>query len=96
MFTKLYGYLAGAGAIVLAILGAILYGREKGKQADEAKVQDITVKADVAAANTAQVESRDATDQAINALPEAPAQPVPTAAPDTAAGKHESGGWVQP
>jgi len=32
MFTKLYGYLAGAGAIVLAILGAILYGQRRASR----------------------------------------------------------------
>jgi hypothetical protein len=96
MFTKLYGYLVAFGALILAILGAIFYGREKGKEADEAKVANVEVKADVAAANTEQVESRDATDTAVNDLPAAPAQTVGTADPTTAAGKLDSGGWTKP
>lgn len=95
MFSKLWGYVVAVGVFLAAILGAIFYGREKGKQADQAEVQNVTVKADVAAADTAQVESRDATDQAVEKLPEAPPQTVGSADPKTAAGELNSGGWAK-
>lgn len=51
ILTKLYGWLAAAGALVLAIGAAILYGRSKGKADIRAKVDTAQAQQKV---NTAQ------------------------------------------
>ena len=37
MFTKLYGYIAGLGAVILAILGALGMARRSGVKAEQQK-----------------------------------------------------------
>jgi hypothetical protein len=87
LWGKVWKWIVALGAL-LAVVGAIfLKGRSSGKKADEAKIVNAQAKAEVAQANTAQMESRHETDVAVNNLPEAPTQPVGTARPDTAAGK---------
>lgn len=87
LWAKLWGYIVAAGAVVVAIGAAILYGREKGKEAMQPKVDAANANAEAATINEQHLETRHDTDAAVQALPEAPAQPLGTAVPGTAAGE---------
>jgi hypothetical protein len=84
---KIGGYFWAIVAVLGAIAGAVLYGREKGEVAEETKTQNQVAKADVKVADAKQTESRDETNVQVEKLPDAPAQQVGTADPNTAAGK---------
>lgn len=78
ILSKLYGWLAAAGALVLAVAGAFLYGRQKAK--GEAK-QDVAVanaeqKANTAAAIVNRNEVRQHVDAQVAKLPSSPVGPV--------------------
>jgi hypothetical protein len=95
MWLKLKGYLIAFGVLVAALASAVLYGREKGKQAEAVKTTNAEVKADVATANAAQNEDRHNEDVAVQKLPDAPPQLVATADPATAAGKLRDSGFTR-
>lgn len=83
------------GAAALAVVVAIFYGREKGKAVMQPKVDAANAKADAAAVNTGQLESRHETDVAIDKLPDAPAQSVADADSNSAAGQLRDGGFTR-
>jgi len=91
--TKLKEYAAIAGSLLLAICTFGLYARSRGEAAQEVKTENAQAQADVAKADTQQVESRHETDTTVNNLPEAPAQTVGAADPKTAAGQLD--GWTR-
>lgn len=92
---KLKEYAAIAFSVFLTVITFGLYMRSKGTQAQKVKTDAAVARADVAQANTAQVESRHETDIAVNNLPEAPAQSVATADPKTAAGELRDDGFTR-
>ena len=92
ILSRLYGWLAAAGAFVLAVAGAFLYGREKAK--DEAKrevaVAQAQQRANTAGAILQRNEVRRDVDAKVAALPANPvgqvtvpaSLPVPGSAAD--------------
>jgi hypothetical protein len=92
---KIKEWAAIIGSLLLAIVTFGLYARSRGEAAQEVKTENAQAQADVAKADTQQVESRDETNAAVNNLPEAPAQTVGNADPKTAAGQLDSGGWTR-
>ena len=92
---KLKEWAAIIGSLLLAVLTFGLYARSRGVASQEDKTANAQAKADVAQANTAQMESRHETDAAVQNLPEAPAQPVATADPKTAAGQLRDDGFTR-
>lgn len=97
LWAKLSRWVIALGAVLAAIGSAWLYGRAKGKQAQQATdtaraAQDAIQAVQVAA--QAQ-ESRHDTDVAVSKFPDAPAQPVATADPATAAGQLRDDGWTR-
>jgi hypothetical protein len=90
---KLKGYLIAAGALLAALAGAVLYGRSKGKAAEQGKTREAKEAATAAQATAKQLESRHETDAEVQRLPDAPAQAVGDADPATAAGRLQS--WTR-
>lgn len=82
ILARLKTWLAAAGAVVIAIASALIYGWFRGKrqveQAQDAKQADVIEHA---------TEVRNDVERTTHALPDAPAQPVADADPDTAAGQ---------
>ncbi len=93
---KLKEYGAIALSLLITIVTFGLYERSRGAAKQQIKTANAQAQADVAQANTAQVESRHATDVAVQNLPEAPAQTVATADPATAAGQLRDDGFTRP
>lgn len=90
MLAKLKAWAIGLLAILGAIGAAVLYGRSKGKQAEQANTRAAQDAVATAQAATEQLESRHETDLQVQRLPDAPAQVVDSADPSTAAGRlHE-------
>lgn len=87
LWLKLKGYLIAAGALLAALAGAVLYGRAKGKAAEQGKTREAQEAATAAQAKAEQLESRHETDAQVQRLPDAPAQTVGAADPGTAAGR---------
>lgn len=87
LWLKLKGYLIAAGVFLAALGAAVLYGRSKGKAAEQVKTQAAQNAAATAQATNTQLESRHETDVEVQKLPDAPAQTVGTAAAGTAAGE---------
>lgn len=94
LWLKLQGYLYGALALAGVLLSAWLLGRQKGKLKGEADAQVAHNDAANAQARADQLESRHDTDAAVAKLPDAPAQPLATADPATAAGELR-GDWLR-
>jgi len=88
--TKLKEAGIAVGVFLAALASAVLYGRMKGKQADQQEVENATVKTGVAEANQQQTDDRSKTDADVQKLPDAPAQTVGKADPSTAAGQLDS------
>jgi hypothetical protein len=81
-------WLAAAGAFLAAIAAAVLYGRSKGKAAEQVKTRAAQEVATAAQAKAEQLESRHETDAAVERLPDAPpGVSLGNAPPDTAAGR---------
>lgn len=97
VLSKLYGWLAAAGAVLLAIVTVGLYGRHKGKQAAEQAeaARDAQANAQAAQHVIQAHEVRNEVEAENAKLPDAPAQPVATADPDTSAGRLRDDGWVR-
>ena len=95
LWAKVQGYFWAAVAIAGAVGAAVLYGREKGEQSQQAKTQNAEAEVEEAKQTEQTVESRNETDQNVERLPDAPAQTVGTADPATAAGKLRDGGFTR-
>lgn len=93
LWLKLRGWLYGLIAAAGLLLGAWLLGRQKGKQSGEADAQNARNVAANANARADQLEARHEVDAEVARLPDAPAQVVADARPDTAAGKLRE--WVR-
>jgi len=93
--TKLWA-LALAG-VLAAIGSAWLYGRHRGKQAQQQAdaARDAQVNAQIAQQVAQAQEARNEVDAQVQALPAAPSQQVATADPGTAAGKLRDDGWMR-
>lgn len=87
IWAKVWKWVCAIGAILAAIASVWLWGREKGKAAEQVKTRAAQEAAAAAQATAQQLESRHETDVEVQKLPDAPAQPVATADPATAAGK---------
>ena len=87
IWLKLKGYLIAAGVFLATLAGAVLYGRAKGKAAEQSKTRAAESVAAAAQAVVKQLESRHETDAQVQRLPDAPAQVVADADPATAAGR---------
>ena len=97
ILSKLYGWLAAAAAVLLAIVTVGLYGRHKGKQAAEQAeaARDAQANAQAAGQVIQANEVRHEVEAENAKLPDAPEQPVATADPATAAGQLRDDGWVR-
>jgi hypothetical protein len=89
ILARLKTYALALFAALAAIAGVLLYGRHKGKQAAEQAeaARDAQANAQAAQETIKTQESRHETDAEVQRLPDAPAQRVGDADPDTAAGK---------
>lgn len=87
LWLKLKGYAAALGGLLVVLLGAVLYGRAKGKAAEQVKTRAAQDAATAAQAKSDQLESRHETDGQVQRMPDAPAQTVGDAAAGTAAGE---------
>lgn len=92
---KLKEYAAITGSILLTLITFGMYERSRGRQSQQIQTDNAKAEAAVAKADAKQVESRHETDIAVNNLPDAPAQPIATADPATAAGKLRDDGWTR-
>jgi len=95
LWAKVWKLVCALGALLAAIGGIWLWGREKGKASEQVKTRDAQEDAATAQATTRQLESRHETDTEVQRLPDAPAQTVETAAAGTAAGKLRDNGWMR-
>lgn len=108
LWAKVSKYAAIAGAIIVAIGTALTFGFLEGKKTGAAKGEADAAQAKAAAAehDAAVVASDQKAEQAaidaasevhdeVQKLPDAPAQPVGTAATGTAAGELRDDGWVR-
>jgi len=78
ILSKFYGWLAGAGAFVLAVAGAFLYGRQKakGEAKQEVAVANAEQRANTAGAILQRNEVRRDVDAQVAKLPSNPAGKV--------------------
>jgi hypothetical protein len=91
ILARLKTYALALFAVLAAIAGALLYGRRKGKQAEQANTRAAQDAAAVAVDKNEKMESRHETDVAVERLPDAPAGVSIGDAPrDTSAGKLSS------
>lgn len=96
LWAKIKLWAAALLAVLVAIGGAWLYGRSKGKAAQKAADDATQVQANTVAAQqqgNAQ-ENRNEVEAQVSQLPPAPAQTVATADSATAAGKLRDDGWM--
>lgn len=97
IWTRLRAWVIAAGAVLIAIASAWLYGRRQGKvaqqQADEASDAQANVQAAQQVAKAQ--ETRNEVEAQVQELPAAPPQKVADAAPGTAAGQLRDDGWVR-
>lgn len=97
ILSRLYGWLAAAGAIVLALAGAILWGWRKGAGGVQAKVAEAQAqqKVNTAEAVVSRNEVRNNVDAKVAALPANPAVevhvPAPRPVPGSAADRLQNG-----
>lgn len=96
ILAKLKTWALWLAGLIAAVASAWLYGRHKGKQAAEQAEAARDAQANTQAAQDIiqTQESRHETDAEVQRLPDAPAQRVGDADPDTAAGKLDSG-WTR-
>lgn len=90
---KLWG--AGFLAVLAGIGVAIFYGYTKGKAHAVGKVRKARQAAADAKATTNAYEVREHVDEQVSKTPDAPAQKLADAAPDTAAGHLRDDGWLR-
>ncbi|HET6805734.1 MAG TPA: hypothetical protein VFH59_09870 [Frateuria sp.] len=87
LWLRAKGWALGLCLFLGGLVVAWVMGRQKGKQAGEADAQAARNDAANAQARADQLESRHEVDAEVAKLPDAPAQAVADARPDTAAGK---------
>ena len=88
IWLKLKGYLIALAGLLAALGAAVLYGRAKGKAAEQVKTRAAQDEAAGAQAKAEQLEARHETDAAVERLPDAPpGVSLGDAPPDTSAGK---------
>lgn len=95
IWLKLKSYLIAAGALLAALAGAVLYGRAKGKAAEQGKTREAQQAATAAQAAVHAHEVRDEVENETAKLPDAPPQSVAIADPATAAGRLRDDGWTR-
>jgi hypothetical protein len=83
ILSKFYGWLAAAGAFVLAVVGAFLYGRQKARGAakQEVAIANAEQRANTAGAILQRNEVRQHVDAEVAALPANPVGQVTVPAP---------------
>lgn len=84
---KVWGRIVGIGALLLAVLAIFLKGRSSGEAKQQSKVDEANQRADIAEQSQQAVETRHDVETEVAKLPEAPAQKVADARPDSAAGQ---------
>jgi len=87
LWAKIWKYVVAIGALAAAVLAIFLEGRSKGKESNQAKVDEATQKIQEAEQVQQVVEVRHEVDTTVQNLPQAPTQAVATADPHTAAGQ---------
>lgn len=95
LWAKVRGYLIAAGVFLAALAAAVLYGRSKGKAAEQGKTRAAQEAATAAQATVHAHEVRDEVENETAKLPDAPPQRVGDADPASAAGKLRDDGWVR-
>lgn len=95
LWAKCWKYIAGLAVIGAGLLAIFLKGRESGKASNQAKVDEATQDAQIATQTAQAVETRHDIDQTVANLPEAPAQTVANADPNSALGQLRDDGWVR-
>ncbi len=81
LWAKAWKWIVAAGVLLAAVSAIFLKGRAAGVKTMQTKVDAAKDESAVATAVTQQLESRNATDAAIDAIPDAPAVPAGTPAP---------------
>lgn len=81
LWAKVWKWIVAAGVLLAAVAAIFLKGRAAGVKTMQAKVEAAKDEAVVAVATNQQLESRNETDAAIDAIPDAPAGPAGTPAP---------------
>jgi hypothetical protein len=81
--------------MLTAIAAAVLYGRSKGRAAEQVKTRAAQEAATAAQAIVHAHEVRDEVENETAKLPDAPLQSVATADPATAAGRLRDDGWAR-
>lgn len=95
LWAKVWKYVAALGVLLAAGAAIFLKGRSAGVKSMQTKVDNANESAAAATVNTQALESRHETDVAVQNLPDAPAQPVATAAAGTAVGKLRDDGFTR-
>lgn len=95
LWAKVWKWIVALGVLLTAVAAIFLKGRAAGVKTMQEKVDNANESAASATVNTQALESRHETDVAVQKLPDAPSQPVATAAPSTAAGELQSEGWTR-
>lgn len=97
IWTRLRAWVIAAGAVLIAIASAWLYGRRQGKVAQQQAdaYRDAQANARAAQQRADAQETRNEVEAEVSQLPPAPPQTVATADPSTAAGKLRDDGWVR-
>ena len=93
--TRLGRWLAAIGAVIVAILSTWFVGRMQGEEKQKRKNDQQNAQANAEAVRQVNqaIEDRSHVDSEVEALPVAPAQPVATADPSSAAGELRQ--WVR-
>lgn len=95
LWARIWKYVVALGVLMAAVAAIFLKGRSSGVKTMQAKVDTANDAAATATVTTKVLESRHETDVAVQKLPDAPAQPVATAAPATAAGQLRDSGFTR-
>jgi len=95
LWAKVWKWVCAIGAILAAIGGIWLWGREKGKASEQIKTRDAQEAAATAQATVHAHEVRNEVENETAKFPDAPAQSVAAADPATAAGRLRDDGWTR-
>ena len=94
-WSKCWGWICALGVLIAAFGSAYLAGMRKGKDGQQAKVDQATEEAQSANQAAQAVETRHDVDTEVSQLPQAPAQDVATSNSSSAAGKLRDD-WMRP
>jgi len=95
LWSKCWGWICALGVLIVAFGSAYLAGMRKGKDDQQAKVDNATQEAQSANQAAQAVETRHDVDTEVSQLPQAPAQDVATSNPSSAAGRLRDD-WMRP